>query len=308
MWIAFIPVVFWALGSVCSSRSAYLLGPAATNRWRLTVAVTVLGAWVLLKPGVPRHGAAWGWLLVSGAVGLGLGDLAMLAGYRRIGPRITVLLLLCLAVPVSGVTEWLWLGTRIGWREALLCGLLLCGVALAVLPGAHLPARDRRAVAAGLGWGVLAAVGQGLSTTLSRAAYAAAAADGVRIDGAASAWQRMLGGLVCTVIAERVGRVSVGEPPTERAVQALAPVPRTGRVPAAWWLLGSALLGPILGLSAYQRALVDLPGATLQAVVALTPVAVIPLAWWIDGDRPGWRGVLGGLLACAAAAGLTLAR
>ena len=72
------------------------------------------------------------------------------------------------------------------------------------------------------------------------------------------------------------------------------------------WLLAAALLGPIIGLVAYQQALVVTPGAVVQAIASLVPVVVIPIAWLVDGDRPGWRGILGGVVACAAAAGLAL--
>ena len=34
------------------------------------------------------------------------------------------------------------------------------------------------------------------------------------------------------------------------------------------------------------------------------PLTVIPLAWWIDGDRPSWRALVGGVVAVGAAAGM----
>ena len=111
MWIAFIPVLLWSVGSICSTRAARVFGAIATNRGRLLIGVVLLGAWTVLGPGVPAHGAAWRWLLISGAVGLGIGDLSMFAAFRRIGMQVTILMLFCLAVPVIGLVEWLWIGT-----------------------------------------------------------------------------------------------------------------------------------------------------------------------------------------------------
>ena len=306
MIYALIPVVLWALGSVCTSRSARLVGAPRANRWRLLIATAVLTVMVVVGHGISLHGGLWGWLLLSGAVGLGLGDLAMLGGYRRIGPRVTILLLLCMAVPVAGITEWIWLGTKIGLLQVFLSGGILAGVSLAVMPGARIPAKDGRSVIIGIAFGTTAAVGQGLGTTLSRVAYRSAAADGIAVDGTVAAWQRMIGGLVATILAELVFKLSTGESPVQRAGDLLAPAGHPRRRYVAWWVVASAFLGPIVGLSVYQWVLMTQPGALVQAVVALTPVVVIPFSWWIDGDRPDWRGVVGGILACSAAIGLAL--
>jgi drug/metabolite transporter (DMT)-like permease len=308
MIYALIPALMWALGSVCTARSAKLLGVTATNRWRLAIAVVLLGAWVAVGPGIPINRTVWGWLLFSGVVGLGLGDLAMLGGYRHVGARITVMMLLCLAVPISGISEWLWLGTPLGLRDMVLSAGILFGVGMAVMPGAKIPAVNRRAILLGLLYGVGAALGQGLGTTLSRVAYQAAADAGIAVVGVTAAWQRMIGGLACTLFAEAIFRMSVGFPPAQLAGEALAPGGHPRRQTAWLWLGGSVVLGPLVGLSVYQWVLINQPGALVQAVTALTPVIVIPFAWWIDGDRPDWRGVVGGCLACACAILLAVLR
>jgi len=302
MLYALIPAAMWALGSICTARSAKLLGPTRTNRWRLAIAIVLLGAWLALRAEIPVHARLWGWLTLSGVIGLGLGDLAMLGGYRHVGPRITVMLLLCLAVPISGVSEWLWLGTTISLRQVVLAVGILVGVGLAVMPGASIPARDRRGILLGLACGVAAALGQGLGTTLSRVGYQAAAEMGVALGGVAASWQRMVGGLACTLVVELILRLNTpAVPPVQGAGEILAAAghPRPGS--ACWWLAASIVLGPLVGLSVYQWVLITQPGALVQAMTALTPVIVIPFSWWIDGDRPSWHGVVGGILACACA-------
>jgi len=306
MIFVFIPIIFWALGSICASRSACQVGVTKANSWRLTLATIVLGVGVLATGGMPRSFGVWGWLLLSGAVGLGLGDLCMMLGYRYVGPRITVLILLCLAVPISGITEWIWLGTALNGRQILLAGGILGGVGLAVAPGAKVPGNSRRSIAIGLFCGVLASIGQGLGTTISRVAYRFAMENSVQVDGISAAWQRMIGGLLCTVAVQYIFHISTGEPPIERAADLLVSN-RTSHLKNAWfWIVTSTLLGPIIGLSVYQWVLLKYPGALVQALVSITPVVVIPFAWLIDGDKPEWRGVVGGIIACTCAALLVL--
>jgi drug/metabolite transporter (DMT)-like permease len=42
--------------------------------------------------------------------------------------------------------------------------------------------------------------------------------------------------------------------------------------------------------------------------VATTPLVVVPLAYLFDGDRPGKRSLVGGVVAVAGVIGLTQAR
>lgn len=262
------------------------------------MAVAVLGVWTSLSPGWPAHAGAWKWLLLSGAAGLGLGDLGMMAAYRRIGPRLTALMIACLAVPVTAAIEWVWLDTALTIHEIALCAGILCGVALVIAPGAQIPVPDRRSLLVGLLHGLLAAGGQGMGVALSRAAYRAAAADGEAAHGVSAAAVRMLGGLGFTLLAELMGVASSG------AHNSLSPDLRRRWRDEVKWLVAAALLGPILGVSAYQWALIYAPGALVQSVVALVPVFVMLLTWRLEGDRPGWRGVVGGIIACSCAIAL----
>ncbi len=303
MWIAFIPVVLWSVGAMFTARAARQLGAAAANRWRLVIAVVVLSAWTTFGPGWPKHLGAWLRLLLSGAVGLGLGDLSMMAAYRRIGPRVTVLMITCLAVPVAAIVEWLWLGTRLTPREILLGSGILAGVLLAVAPGARIPAPDRASLLGGLMYGLFAAIGQGLGVALSRAAYGVAAADGVALHGVSAAAQRMLGGLACTLLAEWISQVGLAvTPPVALAAEQMIPQPAPTSRKALESVVVAAFCGPIVGLSAYQWALIRAPGALVQSIVSLVPVAVIPLAWRLEGDLPDRRGLGGAALACLCAA------
>ena len=188
----------------------------------------------------------------------------------------------------------------------LLMGLILTGVAIAVWPSAR-PRSTYGIVWIGLLFAILAAIGQGLATALSRIAYAAS---DQAIDGIAATWVRMCGGLACTLLAERVMHLTPGQPPVARAAAAMADdrccQPPPVHHPWRWMVMATAL-GPVIGLSAYQWALIHHPGALIQAITACTPVVVIPLAWGIDGDRPSRRSIIGALLACAATMALLLA-
>jgi DME family drug/metabolite transporter len=52
-----------------------------------------------------------------------------------------------------------------------------------------------------------------------------------------------------------------------------------------------------------QVALAGLSGGLAVALMSTAPVMALPLAWWLEGDRPGWRGLFA---ASAALAGVSL--
>jgi drug/metabolite transporter (DMT)-like permease len=67
-------------------------------------------------------------------------------------------------------------------------------------------------------------------------------------------------------------------------------------------LLTATLLGTSAGIVLQQTALAGLPGGLAVALLSTAPVMALPLAA-LEGDRPGWRGVLA---AVAALAGVSL--
>ena len=74
--------------------------------------------------------------------------------------------------------------------------------------------------------------------------------------------------------------------------------------PFAWrrampWFLLNGMVGPCLGVSCYQQALREQPTGIVMSIVALTPLAVIPLAIRLGGEKPTVRSILGGCIAVA---------
>ena len=316
MWVAFIPCIAWALGTAFTARAVAIWGPARVNRMRLLLATIALSLWVVLVSGVQGDVQVWMWFVLSGIIGLGLGDMAMMAAYRFVGMRVSVLLTLCLAVPVCGLGEYVLLGTALSVVQITWMVLLLAGVALVVAPGARFPELHGLRRWPGLMYGALSGISMGVATLISRYAYHLQDSKGGELDGIHAAWQRMLGGLSCMLLLQLIGCLIPARSPAALAGDAMLETDSPSSSPAsgeplpaqgnAWpWMIGSTLLGPIIGIGAYQWALVSVEGAVVQAISSLVPVVVIPVAWVAEGDRPGWRGVVGGVVACGAAVALS---
>jgi drug/metabolite transporter (DMT)-like permease len=68
-----------------------------------------------------------------------------------------------------------------------------------------------------------------------------------------------------------------------------------------------ALIGPFFGVTLSLIAVQRAPVGIASTLMALTPVALIPISFFIYGEQVGWRAVVGTLLAVAGTAVIFLA-
>ncbi len=328
---AFLTALLFSLSVIFANRSIAALGPMRANLGRLTLAVIVLGTFAHTL-GNGLSGAGLPWFFLSGIIGMGLGDLALYAALPRLGSRLSLLMTQCLAAPIAALAEWLWLDVALTPSQLLAGLIILTGVALALAPrkndhspnatpplkpsASSLNSSATRIVPTitllGLTFGLLSAAGQGVGAVMSRkanlAAQLASEATGGLTLGITAAYQRILAGFALTaawflvqhLLASRsLNKPAPLTPPdstnSASASFAVANPPRTWR--SCLWIAPNAFSGPILGVSCYQWALATAPSGIVLPIVACTPLVIIPFSYWLEGERPTRRSILGALIA-----------
>ena len=107
-------------------------------------------------------------------------------------------------------------------------------------------------------------------------------------------------------------RVSVShklhEPSPWRANARAAPLAVAPSARAYLWIPLNALCGAVIGVSCYQWALATTPSGIVLPIVACTPLVIVPLSYWFDGEHPTRRSLVGGVIAVAGSIALALAR
>src|SRR5580658_1499024 len=154
MFAAFLTTIFFSISVICGHRSAKLIGGSEANFWRLVSATLMLCAWAFLF-GSGLAGPSLLILFLSGAIGIGVGDVALFQALPRLGPGLTMMLTRCLAPPFAALIEWLWLGTKLSLMEILFGLVILLGIGIYLSPGKHLHLA-RKAILPGLLFSVLA--------------------------------------------------------------------------------------------------------------------------------------------------------
>jgi drug/metabolite transporter (DMT)-like permease len=317
MFAAFLSTLLFSVSVICGHRSAKLIGGSEANFWRLTLAALFLGVWSF-GTGVGLSGAALPMFLLSGIVGIGVGDVALFQTLPRLGSRLSLLLIHCLSAPFAALIEWLWMRTPLTGTQ-IVCGItILVGVGIALSPGKHTKL-DRRELVVGALFAILGAVGNAFGAVLSRKAYAIAHENLEVISGHDAAFQRIVGGLavagICLVIVKRgtlwkgadLAEVSADPDSRERSASGANTVvmgqPRSdfGKIRQKWlragpWILVNSLAGQTLGVSFMQRAFETTPTGLVLAIIATTPIVVMPLAYFFEGEKATMRSVAGGIV------------
>lgn len=304
MVAAFLAAFFFALNATCASHSVRAIGSMRANLSRLVVAAGLLGLFAHTFGHGFASASLW-WFVLSGVIGMGLGDLGVYAALPLLGSRLTVLMTQCLAAPIAALGEWLWLGTRLTPAQVLWGTVILFGVAVALMPSKTYPPRVQLKPI-GFLFGLVAAAGQGFGALVSRKGFTVAAAAGEATHeatfGINATYHRILAGLAFTVgwflVMRCLRRLSKPKLPADAA----------GRRRSLFWILANGLAGPVIGVSCYQWALATTPSGIVLPIAAITPLIAIPIAYWLEGDRPTKRSLVGGIIAVAGCIALTLAR
>ena len=224
------------------------------------------------------------WLLMSGGLGIALGDSLYLAALRRLGTRRT-LTMESLSPLVAACSGWLAMGEQLpagAWAGALLVTASVAIVALQQPPETTLQ-RDRQTSIQlqGLLMALLAVACGVAGAGVSRSVLIRADLSPLQ-----SAACRLLGGLLLLLPWMRIRWQRMRIPCPQ-------PRPRERRWPR---VLIATLLGTVLGIVLQQVALQNLPLGIATTVLSTAPVMALLVAR-AEKDRLQWQGLMASLLA-----------
>lgn len=247
------------------------------------------------------------YLVISGALGIGLGDTAYFSAINTLGAR-RALLLETLAPPIAAVLAWIFLAERLSPTAAM--GIMLTLIGIAWVISERVPGSSIQSTNAGLKVALLATFAQAAGAVLSRAALAETS-----VSPLWSGLIRLSAGLAFMLLLSVIHpRYLVDAEPTVRKP---LPVGRAFLGPGApvsprWsqgikslkspQLLGgvfiASLFGTYLGIWLQQTALKYTATGIAQALLATSPLFVLPMSALL-GDRISWRSVCGvGIALC----------
>ena len=273
----------WAVTGLIASDAVRAVGPFYFNLIRQAFVALLLCAVVLIT----GSGAAPGWgaagvLAVSGVIGILIGDTFNFAAVGKIGPR-RAAAVFALNAPMAAVLGWAILGETLAWAAIAGIGLTILGVALAILGRPRVDAHRfeilQGAMAAGVGLGLLGALGQAAGSLIARPIMTAG------LDPYMASLLRVgASGLVMGLI--------VATP--------FAPALPRGISPGVLLMtVITAIIGLLVGMTLFLYALQGSQTGIIATLSATSPVIILPLLWLRTGQRPSALSWLGAALAVA---------
>ena len=285
--------LFFSMTALIFASTGRMVGSQVTNRTRLVFALTYLIILNLILFGEPLPFTAepsrWMWLGISGVIGLSLGDAFLFQALVSVGARLGSLLM-SLAPIFGSVIAWTFFGETLSPLQITGILIALAGVGWVVLSHEEPPDTPRGHTRRGVLFGILAALGQAVGLVLSKQGmfgeFSPFQANAIRMLAAVLftwAWTLMDGKAGATITALR-------EKPRVIGLIALG-----------------ALVGPLLGVSSSLLAVQHAEIGVASTLMALPPVLVLPISYFVFKEKVGWQAVAGTVLAIAGVAVLFLA-
>jgi drug/metabolite transporter (DMT)-like permease len=278
---AFAAALCWAVTGLFAADAVRALGPFYFNLSRQLFIAGLL-ALIVFAGG---HDTVWppmqdiGLLVLSGWVGILLGDSALFAAVARLGPR-RAGALFALNAPIAALLGWAILGETLAQMASLGILMTAAGVALAIMgrpaQNAHRFEMTQGALWAGVALGLCAALGQAAGSLIARP---------VMMAGMDPYLASML----------RVGASGV----MMALALPLAPPRPIFTRSALIITAATAVIGLLLGMTLFLFALHGGETGIVATLSATSPVLILPLLWLRTGQRPSGLSWAGAILAVA---------
>jgi drug/metabolite transporter (DMT)-like permease len=287
---ALLTSLCWSLTSVQFTLAGQRLGSGVVNRVRLVLAALFLASVHLLLYGQPLPLDAepfrWGWLGLSGTVGLVLGDASLFQSFVLIGPRRGMLLMTLVPV-ISTLLAWGWLGETLLPIEIGAIFLTVGGIAWVVSerqPEVETGVESQGRYGVGVLLGAGGALGQALGLVLAK-------------QGLVGDFPSLSAALIRMVISVVViWAFTLVQGQVKTVLGALGDRKALGHV------VGGALTGPFAGVWLSMVAVQRAPVGIASTLMALSPIMLIPLSRWAFREQVSPRAVAGTAVALVGAA------
>ncbi len=284
---------FFAMTAIIFTRTGQMVGSQVTNRIRLLFGLGFLVIVNLVLVHVPlpfsTDSSRWIWLGLSGVIGLSLGDAFLFQSFVSVGARLGSLLLSTHPI-FSSIIAWVFFDERLTRLQITGIVLALAGVGWVVMSHQEPTDTPKGHTQRGVILGILGALCQAVGLVLAR-------------QGMVGDFSPFQGNAIRMVIAAiSIWVFAILQKQAGETIIAVREQPR-----ALWLIALGALCGPVLGVSGSLLAIQHTEVGVASTLMAIMPVIVLPISYFVFRERFGWQAVAGTLIAIAGVGVLFLA-
>lgn len=277
----------WALTGTVVTDAVRAIGPFRFNLLRHIFAIFLLSLIVIFRtPGGLLDTGAGLVLILSGVIGIFIGDTLNFAAVGRLGAR-RAGAIFALNAPMAAVLGWAVLGEELSLQATIGVAMTAAGVATAIAgrprANAHRFEQTQGIVMTGILFGLGAALGQALGALIARPVMEAG------IDPYAASLIRVAASGLCFGALSSVMMLGgyTGRQDAKLTASVVLPA------------LATAVIGLGLGMTLVLYALAGGKVGIVSTLSATSPVLILPMLWLRTGQRPTAASWLGAAIACA---------
>ena len=279
---ALLTAVCWMVTALSFESAGKRVGSVSVNFIRLCFAMVFFMLYSFFFRGIifpsDATSSAWFWLLLSGLVGLVMGDLLLFRAFIVVGSRVSMLIM-SLVPPLTALTGWIVMGELMSLFNYFGMGLTIFGISLVIL-GRDSGKKQMKFThpAKGILFAFGGAVGQAVGLVLSKygmGTYSAFAATQIRVIAG------FFGFVLIIFFTKRWSYV----------FSALKNQQAMSRI-----LLGS-FFGPFLGVSFSLLAVQYITTGAASTIMSIVPVLIIAPAVILFKEKITLKEVVGAVIA-----------
>lgn len=287
-----VAALCWTISSLMAPGLIQRFGTMRFNTVRIMIASVIL---LFISLVTQRFNASL-WLhvdliILSGVLGIFLGDTMLFTAVHRLGPRRTGVIFATNA-PMSILLGWLFLNEHLSLNQLFACGLVLSGVIIAILFGKRQSLHAWEQTKGKLSVGILMALGGALGQASGALLSKPALLDGA--DPIAVSALRVTTGAVALMLA--YGLFYRHRQP-EHAIP-FSQLTRQDFIGIA----ALATIGMVIGMSVLVWGVGNANVGIVTTLSAVVPVLILPGLWVTTGQRPTFGAWLGAILVVTGAA------
>lgn len=272
--------LLWSVNAIVLSEAVIKVGSFNVNIGRLFFALIFLLITILLMNS--SFYILWKqyyYLILSGIIGLVIGDYGMLKSYEIIGPRLGMLMM-SFVPPISVVLAYIFLGEILSEIQIIGIFITSIGIVVVVLQKKVKTDRFHFTLKGGI-YGLIAAVGQAVGLIFVKEAFNLG-----ELDEFVAAFIRIFFSLILLILIGRVFGLS------KNSIRVFKNDRKAFKL-----IIWGALLGPYLGITSSLVAVANTQVGIASTLMATVPVMMLPISKFYYKERLSTLSIVGTLIA-----------
>jgi len=281
--------LLWSVNAIVLSEAVIKVGSFNVNIGRLFFAsIFLLITILIMNSSFIILWQQYYYLILSGIIGLVIGDYGMLKSYEIIGPRLGMLMM-SFVPPISVFLAYLFLDEFLSAIQIIGIFITTLGIAIVVLQKKVKTDRFHFTLKGGI-YGLIAAIGQSVGLIFAKEAFNLG-----ELDEFVAAFIRIVFSLILLVIIGRVLGLS------KNSIRVFKKDRKAFKL-----IIWGALLGPYLGITSSLIAVANTHVGIASTLMATVPVMMLPISKFYYKEKLSMLSIIGTFIAVVGVAILFL--